>query len=64
MADKRSEMVLTRKVGDVVVIELPDGREIEIEVRELRTRQVRLVVLADRQIVIRRGQLTARDEVA
>lgn len=64
MTDKRSELVLTRKVGDVVVIELPDGREIEIEVRELRTRQVRLAVLADRQIVIRRAELAARDEVA
>lgn len=64
MTDKRSELVLTRKVGDIVVIELPDWREIEIEVRELRTRQVRLAVLADRQIVIRRGELAARDGVA
>lgn len=62
--EDRTELVLTRKAGGVIVIELPDGREIEIEVRELRTRQVRLAILADRRITIRRSELPAGAGVA
>lgn len=62
--EERSLLVLTRRAGQVIVIELPDGREIEIEVRELRARQVRLAILADKDLPIRRIERAAHDEVA
>lgn len=50
-------LCLTRKVGDTVRLELPDGSIILIEVGDVQGKQVRLIFNADEAVKIHRGEV-------
>lgn len=55
MSDETSGTVtVTRKPGEAVVVDLPDGQTIEIKLTEIRSTQVRLRVTAPLALPIRR----------
>jgi len=53
-------LILTRRVNETLVITIPDGRRIEVEVLGFKGNQVRVGVSADTDIVIHRGEVQAR----
>ena len=53
-------LILTRRIGDTLVIELPDGQEIRVTVTSLNGQQVRLGTEAPREIKVRREELPAK----
>lgn len=57
MSDETSgSLTVTRKPGEAVVVDLPDGQVIEIKLTEIRATQVRLKVTAPLSLPIRRTQ--------
>ena len=50
-------LVLTRRIGETLIIELADGQEIRVTVTSLNGSQVRLGTEAPREIDIRREEL-------
>lgn len=50
-------LVLTRRVGETLIIELPTGEAIEVTVAGLNGNQVRLGTTAPREIPFRREEL-------
>jgi carbon storage regulator len=59
---RRSFMLtLTRKSGEVIVITLEDGRQIEVVVKEIRRNQVRLGIEAPRSCMIHREEQLAEE---
>lgn len=57
-------LVLTRKVGERVVIRLADGRLVTVEVLEIDRGRVRLDLSAPREIVIHREEVWLRIQEA
>ena len=53
-------LILTRRVNETLIITIPDGRRIEVEVLGFKGNQVRVGVSADTDIVIHRGEVQAR----
>lgn len=53
-------LILTRRVNETLIITIPDGRRIEVEVLGFKGNQVRVGVSADEDIVIHRGEVQAR----
>jgi carbon storage regulator CsrA len=51
-------LVLTRKPGEIVILDL-DGREISVHILHTSTGRVSLGVDAPRDIKVRRGELSA-----
>jgi sRNA-binding carbon storage regulator CsrA len=51
---------LSRKDGEAIVIELPDGRDITVTLLQSLHRRCRLHVAAPRDYPIRRGELSRR----
>lgn len=61
MSDETSGTVtVTRKPGEAVAVDLPDGQMIEIELTEIRATQVRIKVTAPRALPIRRTKCGVR----
>lgn len=52
-----ARLTLTRPLGTVIVMELPNGDRITIRVAEIRRNQVRLGFEAPREVSISRGEL-------
>lgn len=57
MDEKRGQLTLTRKVGEVIKI----GDEIEIVVVEIRRNQVRIGVRAPREVEVYRAEALKRE---
>ena len=57
-------LTLCRKVGQVIVLELEDGETIEVVVKEIRRKQVRLGLAARQSIRIVREELYGRSEAS
>ena len=53
-------LILTRRVNETLVISIPDGRRIEVEVLGFKGNQVRVGISADDDIVIHRGEVQER----
>lgn len=49
-------LILTRKVGQKVVITTPEGREITIDVRKAERMRVSLAIIADPEVKINRDE--------
>jgi carbon storage regulator CsrA len=54
-------LTLTRKVGESIVCDLGDGRELVITLHELRRGQARIRVLAPPDVLVLREELTGRE---
>mgnify|MGYP000867293849 CR=1 FL=1 len=54
-------LALERKRGQAVILELPDGEEIRVEVVRVHGNKIRLGFSAPRQVAIRREELPARE---
>jgi len=54
---KKHGLVLTRKPTEVVVLQLPDGRTLEVGVKEIRRNQVRLQFNGPRDVKIFREEI-------
>jgi len=50
-------LALTRKVGEIIIIQLEDGHEIEIQVVDFRSGNVRIGISARSTITINRKEL-------
>lgn len=50
-------LVLTRKVGERVIITLPDGRKVEIAVTEVYGRRVKVSVTAPQDVPVYRSEI-------
>lgn len=50
-------LTLTRRVGESIVIELPSGETIEIVAKQIRRNQVRIGVIAPRDLRIYREEV-------
>lgn len=51
-------LLLSRRIGESIGIKLPDGRMVTVTIAEIRTsKQVRLGVIADPDIVVHRCEL-------
>lgn len=51
-------LVLTRKVGEALVFELPDGRKIEVTiVRKTNANEVAISIDADKDIIVKRKEI-------
>lgn len=57
-------LILTRRVGETLIIELPTGEAIEVTVAGLNGNQVRLGTTAPREIPVRREELEPIKESA
>ena len=55
--NKRGRLVLTRKIGQSLTIVLEDGREVYVELHEIRKRACRIAVTAPNDIQVRRSEL-------
>jgi carbon storage regulator len=55
-------LTLTRRVGETLIIELPDGQEIRVTVTGLNGSQVRLGTEAPREILVSREEI--RDKLS
>lgn len=51
----KGRVTITRRENERVILVLEDGRQVEIRLHELTSRQVRVSVLADKSIKIRRA---------
>jgi carbon storage regulator CsrA len=50
-------LVLTRKRGQWLTITLADGREVKVEVVDIKGKQVKIGVVADKAVPVMRGEL-------
>ena len=50
-------LVLTRKVGEAIIIKLPNGQQVDVIVTDIGGSQVRIAVDADRCVEIMREEL-------
>jgi carbon storage regulator len=57
-------LVLTRRLGETLVLELPTGEEIQIAVLELKGSQARLGIDAPEEVHVVREELLLDEELA
>lgn len=53
-------LVLTRRIGESVIVELPDGRDFYVTLVETRSGQAKLMFTAPKDVRIRREELPSR----
>ena len=53
-------LVLQCSVGEAILLELRDGRQVTVSVRGIRGRQVRLAIGGDRGVPVIRGELLSQ----
>lgn len=54
-------LVLSRRVGEAVIISLPDGREVKVSLLDILGRRASVGVEAPRDVAIRRDELLPPD---
>ena len=52
-------LVLTRKTDEAIIIELPNGQQVDIIVSEVKGNQVRIGIDAPRNVIVLREELIA-----
>jgi carbon storage regulator CsrA len=57
-------LILTRRLGEILILELPTGEEIQIAVLELKGSEARLGIDAPPEVNIIREELLFDDELA
>lgn len=53
-------LILTRRIGEVLVIELPSGEQIEITVLNVKGNQVRIGTSASKDVTVFREEILER----
>jgi carbon storage regulator len=57
--EERTMLVLSRKIGQTLVITQQDGTEIKVQVVDVKKKQVKLGIEAPKSVPVRRGELEA-----
>ena len=52
-------LVLTRKTNEAIIIELPNGEQVDIIVTQVRGNQVRFGIDAPKEVIVLREELIA-----
>lgn len=50
-------LILSRKAGESIVVCLPDGRQVEVEVLEIRGQKVKLGIGGDPAVPVHRAEV-------